>query len=231
MTARSFALSFACSLFALMGAACSSSSAGSATPAGTGDDANDTVEPSDDGSTLDGATRIDAGPGGNDDASSPRDVGDAEASAVNDLPAGEAGVTQFCAAGCVGLRRCDPDSGMACTCAAGSTALYRTDFVDALSTCLPGAIAADCADPMTASENCVVSATASIEPTAAVAAFCQNLAFTACSQGSSNCLVELSIYSDTTIAKASNCLSDIPDADIDGGCTDFGNCLTTALSP
>jgi len=167
-----------------------------------------------------------------DDAPSPQDGGAAETSVTNATSAGDAGAAAFCSAVCAGLLACSAgvDAGP-CHCSAGSAALERKDFVDTFTSCVQGAIVADCADAGGAVQDCQVSAAAAIAPTPAAANFCKNLEFTFCADVLPDCLTNAGIYSDTTIAALSNCLPDAPDADLDGGCSNFANCLNIASQP
>jgi hypothetical protein len=230
--ASSLALSLACCLSACCLAGCSSSSSVTTNPA-QGDDDSDTGTPSDGGSKEDATLEGDGGQSG-DDASSPhdgssQDVGTAEASTENAVAAGDAGAAQFGSAVCAGLLQCagGSDAGP-CHCTPGSAALERTDFVDTFSSCVQGAIAADCSDAGAAVQNCQVAAAAAINPTAATASFCKSLEFSYCVNTLPDCLTNAGVYSDTAVAAFSNCLADLPDADIDGGCTNFANCLAAA---
>ena len=213
---------------------CSSSSSGSSNPAQTGDDV-DSSAPADGGtgSGSDATTGGDGAPGG-DDASSPLDAAPTEAATTNAAAAGDAGAAQFCSSLCAGLLACAADAGitgMPCNCTPGGAALERTDFVEAFTSCVKSAVVGDCSDAGAAVENCQTSAAAQISPTLAAAAFCKNLEGTLCSNTLPDCLTNAGIYSDTTIAALSNCLPDAPDADLDGGCSNFANCLNIASQP
>lgn len=228
--ACSLAFSVACGMSALWATGCSSSSSGSPTPHPTGDDMDGSVE-SDGGSLQDGTLPIGDSGNGGDDVSSPHDAGKSpDAATVNATSAGEAGATRFCGAVCDGLLACAADAGP-CHCTPGSAALERTDFVDAFTSCVKGAIIADCSDAGGAVEDCQVSAAAAVVPTTAASTFCHNLDFTLCATTLPDCLTNAGIYSDTTIAAFANCFSELPDADVDGGCTNFANCLGTASNP
>jgi hypothetical protein len=214
---------------------CSSSSSGSSNPAQTGDDV-DSSAPADGGagSGSDATTGGDGAQGG-DDASSPLDdASPSEAAATNAVAAGDGGAGQFCSTLCAGLLACAADAGitgMPCNCNPGGAALERTDFVEAFTSCVKSAVVGDCSDAGAAVENCQTSAAAQISPTLAAAAFCKNLEGTLCSNTLPDCLTNAGIYSDTTIAALSNCLPDAPDADLDGGCSNFANCLNIASQP
>lgn len=187
----------------------------------------------DGGSGSDATTESDSA-GGGDDASSPLDATPTEAAATNAVAAGDAGAAQFCASLCAGLLACAADAGitaMPCNCTPGGAALERTDFVEAFTSCVKDAVLGDCSDAGAAVENCQTSAAAQINPTLAAAAFCKNVEGTVCTNTLPDCLTNAGIYSDTTIAALSNCLPDVPDADIDGGCTNFAICLNAASSP
>ncbi len=231
--ASSLALSLACCLSAYGVTGCSSSSPSSATT-NPADDDSDTGTASDGGSKEDATVEADGGQGGDDtssphDGSSPQDSGTSEASTENAVAAGDAGAAEFCSAVCAGLLQCagGVDAGP-CHCTPGSAAIERTDFVDTFSSCVQGAIAADCSDAGAAVQNCQVTAAAAINPTAATASFCKSLEFSYCDNTLPDCLTNAGVYSDTTVAAFSNCLADLPDADVDGGCTNFANCLAAA---
>jgi hypothetical protein len=183
------------------------------------------------GSMQDGTVPIgDSGHGG-DDVSSPNDAGKSpETSTVNAASAGEAGAARFCGAVCDGLLACTADAGP-CHCMAGSAEIERTDYVDTFTSCVKSAIIADCADAGGAVQDCQVAAAANIVPTSAATTFCHNLDFTLCAQTLPDCLTNAGIYSDTTIGAFANCFSELPDANVDGGCTNFANCLGTASTP
>lgn len=151
---------------------------------------------------------------------------------TNATSAGDAGAAAFCSAVCSGLLACSAgvDAGP-CHCSAGSAALERTDFVDTFTSCVQAAIAADCSDAGGAVQDCQVTAAASINPTPAAATFCKNLEFTLCAAILPDCLTNAGVYSDSTIAAFANCLPELPDADVDGGCTNFGVCLNSASTP
>jgi hypothetical protein len=228
--ASSLAASLACGLSAYGAIGCSSSSPNSPNPTQAGDD-SDTGIPDDSGGSKGDAT-VETGDGGRggDDASLPSDAGTPETS-TNTLAAGEAGANEFCAAVCMGLLECAADSGPdagACHCTPGSAALERADFVDTFTACVQSAIVASCADAGNAVQNCQVTAAASINPTVAAAAFCKDLEFSYCDNTLPDCLTNAGVYADTTIAAFSNCMTNLPDADVDGGCTAFANCLGNA---
>jgi hypothetical protein len=206
---------------------CSSSSSAAPNPAQTGDDMDGDTAPNDSGSRPDATVNGDAGPTGGDDGSSPNDAGTTETGTASGVAAGEAGAAAFCSAVCAGLLACVPDGGP-CNCTPGSAAIERADYVDNFTSCVRSAIVADCSDAGGVVEGCQVTAAAAINPTAAGAAFCKNLEFTHCANILPNCLTNAGIYGDTTIAAFSNCFSDLPDADVDGGCTSFGTCLGAA---
>jgi hypothetical protein len=229
--ARSLACSLACCVSALAAAGCSSSSSTPPNPAQNDD--IDSSAPSDAGSRDDATTENDSGGSGNgDDAPSPQDGGAAETSVTNATSAGDAGAAAFCSAVCAGLLACSAgvDAGP-CHCSAGSAALERKDFVDTFTSCVQGAIVADCADAGGAVQDCQVSAAAAIAPTPAAANFCKNLEFTFCADVLPDCLTNAGIYSDSTIATFAKCLPELPDADVDGGCMNFGVCLANASTP
>jgi len=229
--ARSLACSLACCISALAGVGCSSSSSTPSNPAQSDD--VDSSAPSDAGSRDDATTENDSGGSGNgDDAPSPQDGGAPETSITNATSAGDAGAAAFCSAVCAGLVACSAgvDAGP-CHCSAGSAALERKDFVDTFTSCVQGAIVADCADAGGAVQDCQVSAAASIAPTSAAANFCKNLEFTFCADVLPDCLTNAGIYSDSTIATFAKCLPELPDADVDGGCMNFGVCLSNASTP
>ena len=170
--------------------------------------------------------------GGHDGGVPQDDGGAADASRVNTMPAGDAGAAQFCSAVCAGLYACAADAGAldagSCHCTAGSAAIERTDFVDAFTSCVRRAIPADCSDAGGAVQGCQLAAAASIDPSPAAAVFCKNLEFTFCANILPDCLTNAGVYSDTTISAFTNCLPELPDADVDGGCTNFGLCLNNA---
>jgi hypothetical protein len=231
--ASSLGVSLACVLSAFGATGCSSSIATSPNSTQSGDD-SDTGIPSDAGSKEDATIESgDGGQGGGDDASSPhdgsspQDGGAPEDSGSNAIAAGDAGAAEFCAAVCMGLSQCAPDGGP-CHCSPGSAALERTDFVATFISCVQSAIVADCTDAGSAVENCQVTAAAAVTPTVAAAAFCKDLEFSYCENTLPDCLTNAGVYADTTIAAFSNCLQDLPDANVDGGCTAFANCLGTA---
>ncbi len=175
----------------------------------------------------------DGGQGRADDGSSPRD-GSSQDGGMLDASdplatAGDAGAIEFCAAVCAGLLQCTPDGGP-CNCSPGSATIERTDFVNAFTSCVQSAIVADCTDAGSAVENCQLIAAASITPTVATAAFCKDLEFSYCVNTLPDCLANVGVYSDTTIATFSNCLPDLPDADVDGGCAKFADCLGAAAN-
>lgn len=224
---RACALAFGLTAFWVTG--CSSASSGS--PHNPSGDDIDSSTPADGSVPEDATVQTDDGGTGGDDASSVHhEGGGAEASAGDPSPAGDAGAARFCAAICAGLVACAADAGP-CNCSAGSSALERTDFVDGFTSCVKGAIIADCADAGGAVQGCQVAAAAAISPTTAAANFCKNLEFTRCADILPNCLTNAGVYSDTTITAFSSCFPDLPDAAVDGGCVPFGNCLATAATP
>lgn len=237
MAVRSSIVYFSCSVAycvsALSATGCSSSSSG--TP-NTAQSDMDGSRP-DDGTSRDDATdaTMDIDGSGHDDSPSPADSGAPEAPTVNTGAAGDAGASQFCAAVCAGLYACAADAGVedagSCHCTPGSAAIERTDFVEAFTSCVRSAIARDCSDAGGAVQDCQVAAAASIEPSPAAAVFCKNLEFTFCANILPDCLTNAGIYSDTTISAFTNCLPELPDADVDGGCTNFGLCLNGASTP
>jgi hypothetical protein len=227
--AGALALAVVSGASALWATGCSSSSTGTQPASPVGDDMDGSTAPGDGGGSMQDATvpMKDTGTTNTgDDGSSPLDAG----STANPSAAGDAGATLFCNAICAGLLACAADAGP-CHCSPGSSALERTDFVGAFTSCVQSAIVADCADAGGAVQDCQVSAAVSINPTTAAATFCKNLELTRCSQILPDCLSNAGIYADTTINAFSSCFADLPDADIDGGCTAFGTCLGTASSP
>ena len=237
MTARSSTLycagafAFAvCGASTLWATGCSSST--TPNPSAAGDDMDGSA-PADGGASMQDSTlpiKDSGSPNSGDDVSSPQDGDTSETSTAMGAAAGDAGATRFCNAICAGLLSCAADSGP-CHCSPGSSALERTDFVDSFTSCVQSAIVGDCADAGGAVQDCQVSAAVAITPTTAAAAFCKDLELTRCSQILPDCLSNAGIYADTTIKAFSNCFGDLPDADIDGGCTAFGTCLSTASSP
>jgi hypothetical protein len=228
--AGSIAGTLVCGVATFVATGCSSSSSGSPSETPSGDDDSGSSTP-DGGSAQDATVGADGGPsktkdGGGD--GSAHDAGSEAAVTGNASPSGEAGVAEFCAAGCSALQQCYPDAGACNPCSPGPTALYRTDFVDALSACIKSGIVADCADPMTVTTNCFATTTAAVSPTAAVAAFCKDVSFTLCPI--SDCEAQVSIYADPSISKAATCIPEVPDAAVDGGCNTFANCVGSALS-
>jgi hypothetical protein len=231
--AGSIAAAMICGGATFVATGCSSSSSTSPTNnagddgSAPGDDSTPdatTVEP-------DGSTPPKKDGGG--DASSSHDGGTSDAAiATNTGSSGDAGAAAFCAAICAGLEQCSVgvDAGP-CHCSPGSTALERADFVQSWTSCVTPAIEANCGDAGGAVEGCQVNAAAEVDPTAAAAAFCKDLEFTACANVVPNCLTNAGIYSDQTISAFANCFHDLPDANIDGGCVDFGNCLSLASNP
>jgi hypothetical protein len=174
--------------------------------------------------------------GGGDDGPSPSDGGVPETSVVNSAAAaGDAGASRFCSAICADLYACAADAGVedagACHCTPGSAAIERSDFVEVFAACVERGILADCSDASGAVQDCQVAAAASIDPSLAAAAFCKSLEFTFCANVVPDCLTNAGIYSDTTISAFTNCLPELPDADVDGGCTRFGVCLANASTP
>jgi hypothetical protein len=163
------------------------------------------------------------------------DGGASEAATVNTGAAGDGGASQFCSAVCAGLYACAADAGAPdagnCRCTPGSVAIERADFVEAFTSCVRSAIERDCSDAGGAVQDCQVAAAASIDPSPAAAVFCKNLEFTFCANVLPDCLTNAGIYSDTTISAFANCLPELPDADVDGGCTNFGLCLNRASTP
>jgi len=244
MFSRRYAVSMA---FVLVTAGCSSSSSNNngTTPA-TGDDSGGD-KPNDAGSggptgedattaTGDSGTRkpVDGG-----DASSPRDGGPAPP--IDASTSGDAGIASVCAGLCGSLEQCAAtlDSGAAqpCHCNVSGTQLLRADYVQDLTDCVSSTIAANCsvvvADGGTDSvvANCEKSVTGSINPTPTTAMFCKNLGLSFCSGAISDCVAQVFTYSDPTVMAAANCLPDVPDANIDGGCNTFAACLNTAFTP
>lgn len=193
----------------------------------------DSSTPNDGGSRE--AAAMESDNAGGSDGSSPGDGGATGASTVNTAASGDAGASGFCSAVCADLYACAADAGLqdagACHCTPGSAAIERTDFVEAFTSCVRRGILADCADAGGAVQDCQLAAAASINPSPAAAAFCKNLEFTFCPNIVPDCLTNAGIYSDSTISAFTNCLPELPDADVDGGCTGFGACLANASTP
>jgi hypothetical protein len=191
---------------------------GGGVPGDAGSVQDSTVPTGHDGATGDGA-------------SSSHDSGMPPVTVVGS-PAGEAGAAQFCDQLCAGLVTCaanNPDAGP-CHCDPGSSAIERADYVQALGKCVKTAITTDCSDAGAAVEGCQLKAAAAITPSTAAATFCKDLEFTLCSQILPDCLTNAGIYADPTIAAFSSCFSDLPDANVDGGCVPFGTCVATAAA-
>ncbi len=124
-----------------------------------------------------------------------------------------------------------------CHCGVTGTQLLREDYVQALTNCISSTIAANCslvasdggADSVV--DGCETTVQATINPTPTAAMFCKNLGLGFCAGAITGCEAQIFTYSDPTIMAAANCLPDVPDAALDGGCNSFAACLNAAFTP
>lgn len=167
----------------------------------------------------------------------PASVADATADATGGVPAGEApagkaGVDTFCTQICNHEQSCaaaaDASTAALSGCAASCestdeapaanppTELLRTDYVQALGSCIA---ASSCAQALQTSEVDCAEAIASgssdagvphLVPSQAVATFCTRLAASPCSAdgGAQDCASTFSFYGDVTLNAATACFSD-----------------------
>jgi hypothetical protein len=233
--------------FFFLTAGCSSSSS---TPEQSsdqnGDDSGNTSDDAGGGSSSGGPDAT-VSHGDSGSSTKPTDGGgssssDGDSAAVNATTSGDAGVAAVCAGLCGSLEQCSAtlDAGAAqpCHCGVTGTQLLRTDYVDALTTCVSTTISAHCsviladggADSVV--ESCEAMVASDIEPTQTAATFCKNLGLGVCANAINPCESQIFTYSDPTLMAASNCLSQVPATDPDGGgCTAFAQCLQTAFTP
>ena len=101
--------------------------------------------------------------------------------------------------------------------------IERTDFVDAFTSCVQSAIVADCSDAGGAVQDCQVAAAASINPTHRGGGVLQESRVHVLRAHRARLPHERGHLRDTTIAAFTNCFPELPDADVDGGCTRFGD--------
>jgi hypothetical protein len=230
----------------LLTAGCSSSSNGT-TPDQNGD-SGDTTPSDAGGSSSSSGGGTDATVNGDSSTHAPADGGDASSphDAGSTLPfdastSGDAGVAAVCAGLCGSLEQCaatlDAGPPQPCHCGVTGTQLLREDYVQALTNCISSTIAANCsvvagdggADSVV--DSCETTVQATINPTPTAAMFCKNLGLGFCAGAITGCEAQIFTYSDPTIMAAANCLPDVPDAALDGGCDSFAACLNAAFTP
>jgi hypothetical protein len=247
MLCRRPAVSLASLAFLLLAAGCSSSSSNTPSNDQSDDDSGNTTS-DDAGGSSSGGGDATVNHGDSGSHGSPSDGGDASSSndedsaTVNATTSGDAGVAAVCAGLCGSLEQCSAtlDAGAAqpCHCGVTGTQLLRTDYVDALTTCVSTTISAHCTvilgdgGPDAVVESCEAMVASNIQPTQTAATFCKNLGLGVCANAINPCESQIFTYSDPTLMAASNCLSQVPATDPDGGgCNAFAQCLQTAFTP
>jgi hypothetical protein len=231
----------------LLTAGCSSSSSNNGTP-GQSDDSGDTTPSDAGGSSSSSGGGNDATVNGDSSTHPPAVVGNSSSphDAGSALPfdastSGDAGVAAVCAGLCGSLEQCaatlDAGPAQPCHCGVTGTQLLREDYVQALTNCISSTITANCslvasdggADSVV--DGCETTVQANINPTPTAAMFCKNLGLGFCAGAITGCEAQIFTYSDPTIMAAANCLPDVPDAALDGGCNSFAACLNAAFTP